>query len=122
MTGPVPVFDVQDPRFLPPGDMPARIARLVRRARRRRARSTGPRLVRSIVESLAEAFATSVARGRRRSPAATVDVVHVVGGGAHNALLCQLIADRCGLPVLAGPVEATALGNVLVQARDARRA
>ena len=43
--------------------------------------------------------------------------MHVVGGGAQNALLCQAIADRAGPPVLAGPVEATALGNVLVQAR-----
>jgi rhamnulokinase len=46
-----------------------------------------------------------------------VDAVHIVGGGALNELLCQLTADACGLPVLAGPVEATALGNVLVQAR-----
>ena len=45
--------------------------------------------------------------------------MHVVGGGSQNTLLCQAIADRAGVPVVAGPVEATALGNVLVQARAA---
>jgi rhamnulokinase len=49
----------------------------------------------------------------------TVDTVHIVGGGARNALLCQATADRLGVPVLAGPVEATAIGNALVQARAA---
>jgi rhamnulokinase len=49
----------------------------------------------------------------------SIGVVPVVGGGAQNSFLCQAIADHSGLPVLAGPVEATAIGNVLVQARAA---
>jgi rhamnulokinase len=48
-----------------------------------------------------------------------VDFIHVIGGGARNVLLCRLTADVTGRQVLAGPVEATALGNVLVQARAA---
>ena len=47
----------------------------------------------------------------------TVDVIHVVGGGSQNSLLCQLTADAAGMPVVAGPVEATAIGSILVQAR-----
>ena len=48
-----------------------------------------------------------------------LEAIHVVGGGSQNALLCQLTADACNRPVLAGPVEATAIGNVLVQAMGA---
>jgi rhamnulokinase len=48
-----------------------------------------------------------------------VEVVHVVGGGAGSRLLCQMTADSCGRPVVAGPVEATAAGNLLTQARAA---
>ena len=68
------------------------------------------------MESLAAAFADSVeaASSLSGTPAETV---HIVGGGAQNRLLCQSVADRVGVPVLAGPVEATALGNVLIQAR-----
>ena len=46
-----------------------------------------------------------------------VRAIHVVGGGSQNTLLCQLTSDRAAIPVIAGPVEATALGNLLVQAR-----
>ncbi|MFD3443304.1 rhamnulokinase family protein [Microbacteriaceae bacterium 4G12] len=115
VTEEVPVFDANDPRFLPPGDMPARIAEWYAE-HGVPAPTDRARLVRSILSSLATAFAESAHTAAELS-GTTVEVVHIVGGGAQNALLCQLTADRSGLPVLAGPVEATALGNVLVQAR-----
>jgi rhamnulokinase len=62
------------------------------------------------------AFAAAIEEAERLS-GHPVEVVHIVGGGSQNALLCQLTADAVGRPVLAGPVEATALGNLLVQAR-----
>ena len=99
--------------------MPARIAAMPAERAGRPAPASRPALVRCILDSLAAAYAGTVARRGAAWPAATVEVVHLVGGGARNTLLCQLTADACGLPVLAGPVEATALGNVLVQARAA---
>jgi rhamnulokinase len=72
--------------------------------------------VRCILDSLAAAFGRAV-RDAARLSGQPVEVVHLVGGGARNSLLCQLTADACDLKVIAGPVEATALGNVLVQAR-----
>jgi rhamnulokinase len=113
--GPVPVFDVNDPRFLASGDIPVRIAEWFAE-RGEQPPQTRPEYVRSIVESLAQAFADAVADAARLSGQA-VSVIHIVGGGAQNVLLCQATADRSGLPVLAGPVEATAIGNILVQAR-----
>ena len=68
------------------------------------------------MESLALAYRRSV-RAAAELSGVQVEVIHIVGGGSRNELLCQLTADACGLPVLAGPVEASALGNVLVQAR-----
>ncbi|MDT3316458.1 rhamnulokinase family protein [Microbacterium sp. KSW4-11] len=114
---PVAVFDVDDPRFLPPGDMPARIAAWCDEHGVAAPRSRAE-IARSIVESLAQAFA-DVAHAAGRVGGVDVRVIHVVGGGALNELLCQRTADRAGVPVLAGPVEATALGNILVQARAA---
>jgi len=75
-----------------------------------------PALVRCVVESLAEAFAGGI-RDLEALTGRAVPVVHVVGGGSQNALLCQATADRCDRSVVAGPVEASVIGNVLVQAR-----
>jgi len=115
VSGTVPVFDVDDPRFLPPGDMPARIDAWCAEHDLEPPR-TRAEYARSIIESLAQAFA-DVARQAGTVGGVHVTVIHIVGGGALNDLLCQRTADRAGLPVLAGPVEATALGNILVQAR-----
>ncbi|MDQ1129465.1 rhamnulokinase family protein [Microbacterium sp. SORGH_AS_0888] len=113
----VPVFDVNDARFLPPGDMVGRIDLWCAEHDLARPRGRAA-YVRAIVESLAQAFADAV-RLTARVGRVDVRTIHIVGGGALNELLCQRTADRAGLPVVAGPVEATALGNVLVQGRAA---
>lgn len=112
VTDDVPLFDANDPSLSAPGDMPARIAALLGPD----APASRPAFARSIVESIATAFAQAVQTASALS-GRELDSIHLVGGGSLNRLLCQATADRTGLPVLAGPVEATALGNVLVQAR-----
>lgn len=113
--GPVAVFDANDPRFLAPGDLPARIADWCRQ-HDQPVPASKAEFARSIIESLAVAFSTAVRTAEALS-GRSVDVIHLVGGGALNRLLCQRLADVSGLDVLAGPVEATAMGNLLVQAR-----
>jgi len=109
------VIDPDDPVFVPPGDMPGRIAAWL--AGRGEAVPAGPaETVRCILDSLALAYRRAIAEVQSLS-GRHADVVHIVGGGARNALLCQLTADATGLPVIAGPAEATCFGNVLVQAR-----
>lgn len=109
------VVDLDDPAFLPPGDMPGRIEAQCR-ATDQPIPDSRPALVRCILDSLALAFGSAIDDARRLS-GLDIACVHIVGGGSRNDLLCQLTADACHLPVIAGPVEATALGNVLVQAR-----
>lgn len=111
----VPTFDPTDELFYTPGDMPQRI-RSWCDERGIRPPEGKAELVRSILASLAEAYAATF-RDAARISGVPVERIHVVGGGSRNALLCQLTADASGLPVEAGPVEATAIGNVLVQAR-----
>jgi rhamnulokinase len=109
------VVDPDDDRFLPPGDVPARIAELCAETGQPPPQGQAE-TVRCILDSLALAYRRTVRRAAELS-GRDVEVVHLVGGGARNTLLCQLTADACGLPVVAGPVEAAALGNALVQAR-----
>jgi rhamnulokinase len=109
------LVDPDDTGFLAPGDMPARIAAYCERTGQQPP-TDPPAVVRCVLDSLAVAHRSAV-RDAVALSGRTVEVVHLVGGGARNTLLCQLTADACGVPVLAGPVEATALGNVLVQAR-----
>lgn len=109
------VVDVGDPVFLPPGGMPARISAWLA-SRGLPVPKDRAQIVRCVLDSLALAYSQAVSAAQRLS-GRHADVVHVVGGGSRNDLLCQLAADACGLPVVAGPAEATALGNILVQAR-----
>jgi rhamnulokinase len=109
------VIDADDPVFLPPGDMPARIVSWLS-SRGLPAPASPAEVVRCILDSLALAYRRALLAAQSLS-GRHADVVHVVGGGSRNELLCQLTADAAGLPVVAGPAEATALGNVLVQAR-----
>jgi rhamnulokinase len=111
----VALFDPDDDGLLLPGDMPARITALCRASGQQPPQTPGE-MVRSILVSLACKYRLVLER-LEAVTASNVERVHVVGGGARNELLCQLTADLCGRPLLAGSDEATALGNVLIQAR-----
>ncbi|MEU7071338.1 rhamnulokinase family protein [Streptomyces narbonensis] len=111
------LVDPDAPEFLAPGDMPERIRASCRGSGQRAPESPGA-VVRCVLESLALAHRRAL-RQAAELAGREITRVHLVGGGARNELLCQWTADATGLPVVAGPVEATALGNVLVQARAA---
>jgi rhamnulokinase len=101
------------PDFLQPGDHPALITRLCRESGEPVPETAG-QMIRCILESLALAYALVIDQ-LQQVTGRSFSVIHLVGGGAHNQLLCQLSADAAGLPVLAGPAEATVLGNATVQ-------
>jgi rhamnulokinase len=110
----VSLVDPDDPTFMLPPSMPAAIGEFCRRTGQPVPTEPG-HVVRCALESLALKYRWVLDRletllGHR------LETIHVVGGGSQNTLLCQLTADACNRPVLAGPVEATAIGNVLVQA------
>jgi len=107
------IIDVDDRLFLTPGDFPARITEYCRRTGQQPPEGKGA-MVRCILESLALKYRYTFERlqdvlGRR------LDRIHVIGGGSLNTLLNRFTAGAVGVPVVAGPVEATALGNFLAQ-------
>ncbi|GAA1534958.1 rhamnulokinase family protein [Microbacterium ginsengiterrae] len=109
------VVDVDDPVFQTPGDMPARIAAWC--AERGLPMPVGmAETARCIIDSLAQSFADAALESTSLT-GQTLARIHIVGGGSRNALLCQQLAARAGVPVFAGADESTALGNILVQAR-----
>jgi rhamnulokinase len=107
------LIDPDDSAFLAPGDMPARLAAYCRQTAQEPPRDEGA-LVRCCLESLALKYRWTIER-LESILGTSIKTIHVVGGGAKNTLLCQFAASACGRPVHAGPVEATAVGNILMQ-------
>ncbi len=107
------LVDPDAPDFLRPKNMPQAIQNYCRRTRQPVPRDRGA-IVRCAFFSLAHKY-RQVLRMLEELLGHQVEVLHVIGGGAKNSLLCQWTADACGIPVLAGPIEATALGNLCVQ-------
>ncbi len=112
-------LDVDDPRFFPPsapGDsMPQRVRAWFAERGAPIADDDGL-IVRRVLEGLAESYARCCA-SLEDVTGTPIAAIQILGGGCNNALLCQLTADACARPVLAGPVEAAILGNLAVQAR-----
>ena len=110
----VAVIDPDDGHLLRPGNMPAQLIELAAESRQTLAADPGA-IVRCVLESLALKYRWTIERLESVTQH-EISQVHVVGGGARNVLLCQMTADASQRPVLAGPVEATAIGNVMLQA------
>ena len=115
------VIDINDHRLMPPSGegsdaMPARVCRLADE-RGEPVPVTPAEITRCVIDSLALSYRRAIRRvsSVTRLP---IDVIHMVGGGSRHPVLCQLTADACEVPLIAGPTEATAIGNALVQARS----
>ena len=109
----VTLVDPNHPSLVAPADMPAAIQQLAKETGEPIPETTAA-IVRTALESVAAACRRTV-RELEQLLGRDLTTIHVVGGGVKNALLCQMIADACGREVVAGPVEATAIGNLLVQ-------
>lgn len=106
-------IEPDDMRFLPPGDMPARIREYCQETGQAVPETVG-QVMRVVYESLALKY-RYVIDSLRELSGRSISRVHIIGGGSRNELLCQMTANATGCEVVAGPVEATALGNGIVQ-------
>jgi rhamnulokinase len=109
-----PVIDPNYAAFLKPGEMVDKIDRFCADTGQRTPGSRGE-TVRTCLESLALAYRRTI-EGLEDILGKKISVIHIVGGGSQNELLNQMTADACGRIVVAGPIEATAIGNILTQA------
>ncbi|MFC1634826.1 rhamnulokinase family protein [Planctomycetota bacterium] len=110
-------IDVDDSSFLAPGEMPRRINDYLTKTGQKPIDDKG-QMLRTVLESLALKY-RSVMEAMEDVAGKKIDILHIVGGGIQNELLCQFTANALGKKVITGPVEATASGNILMQARAA---
>ncbi|MEN6372530.1 MAG: rhamnulokinase family protein [Armatimonadota bacterium] len=108
------IIDTKDPSFLAPGDMPERICRFCASTGQRIPETKGE-IARTALESLSLSYRQTI-EALEELTGRSIDTINIVGGGCQNKLLCQFAADATGRKVVVGPIEATAAGNVLVQA------
>jgi rhamnulokinase len=109
------MIDPDAREFLNPGDMPAAITAFCVRTGQP-APATRGEVIRTIFESLALKYRSTLDSIRTVSPT-PIEKIHIIGGGSNNELLCQYAANATNLPVYAGPTEATAIGNIMMQAK-----
>lgn len=113
----VAIINPNDPTLTAPDDMPAAISQLCQQSGQPVPQSRGA-MIRCALESLAAAYRSIFLR-LEQLVGGRIDTIHIVGGGSQNELLNQWTADACQRTVVAGPIEATAIGNILVQAQTA---
>lgn len=106
-------IDPDAPEFANPGNLPERIREFCKRTNQPIPETVGETM-RCVYESLALKYRQSLEQISKET-GKTLEVLHILGGGTKAELLCQMAADCCGIPVEAGPVEATALGNMILQ-------
>ena len=106
-------IDPDSPEFTPPGDIPGRVQEFCRRTGQPVPETVG-QIMRCIYESLALKYRFALDQ-LSQATGKTFGSLHILGGGTKDGLLCRMTADCTGIPVIAGPVEATALGNILIQ-------